>query len=103
MHGMLAFEQEHRYVILYSYLYSASHRRIFRGALSVTGRWQEKFSNYEETQVISPISSYSGVQEESHSRVQDSPEQGSGSWIEQYGTKPQEDHNDQQGAADKWR
>src|SRR6218665_865612 len=29
MHGMLAFEQEHRCVMLYYYLYSASHRRPF--------------------------------------------------------------------------
>src|SRR6218665_946953 len=27
-----------RYVMLYGYLYSASRRRLFRGALSVTGR-----------------------------------------------------------------
>jgi len=30
------------YVMLYGYLYSASHNRLFRGALSVTGKWKEK-------------------------------------------------------------
>ena len=46
-------------------LYSASDRRLFRGALSVTDRWKEKSSNYVVTQLIFPI-----VQEECHSRVQ---------------------------------
>src|SRR6218665_4143409 len=55
-------------------------------------------------QVISPIASHSGMQEEYRSEVQDSPQQTPDSGIEQYGTKPQEDHNNQQGtaAADKW-
>jgi len=30
-------------VMLYGYLWSTSHRRLFRGALSVTGRWKEVF------------------------------------------------------------
>jgi len=44
------------------------------------------------------------MQEEYRSEVQDSPQQTSDSGIEQYGTKPQEDHNNQQGtaAAVKW-
>jgi len=44
------------------------------------------------------------MQEEYRSEVQDSPQQTPDSGIEQYGTKPQEDHNNQQGtaAADKW-
>lgn len=43
------------YVMLYSYLSSAFHRRLLSGALSVTGRRQEKSSNYKETLVISPV------------------------------------------------
>jgi len=43
------------------------------------------------------------MQEEYHSKVQDSPQQTPDSGIEQYGTKPQEDHNNQQGTVDKWR
>jgi len=29
--------------MLYGYFYSASHRMLFRGPLSVTGRWKEVF------------------------------------------------------------
>ena len=29
------------YVVLYGYLYGASHRRLFRGAFSVAGKWKE--------------------------------------------------------------
>ena len=54
-------------------------------------------------QVISPIASHSGMQGEYHSKVQDSPQQTLDSGIEQYRTKPQEDHINQQGTADKWR
>ena len=53
-------------MLLYGHLYSASHRRLFIGALSVTGRWKEGSSNYVETQVISPVASNSGVQKECH-------------------------------------
>ena len=56
-------------MLLYGYLNSASHRRLFIGALSVTGRWKEGSSNYVDTQVISPVASNSGVQKECHSRV----------------------------------
>ena len=46
------------YVMLcyvYGYLYSAPHRRLFRGALSVTGRCKEKSSRYEQTHIISSV------------------------------------------------
>jgi len=52
-------------------------------------------------QVISPIASHSGVHEESHSRVHDPPQQMPGSGIDKYGTKVQEDHSEQQSAADE--
>jgi len=55
------------YVMLYGYLYSASCRRLFRGTLSMTGRWKEKSSNYYGRRWYS----HSGVQEEYHSKVQD--------------------------------
>ena len=51
--------------------------------------------------MISPVTSHSEVQEESHSIVQDPPQQRPGSGIEKYGTKVYEDHNDQQSAADE--
>ena len=41
--------------MLYGYLYSASRRRLFRGALNVTGRWKEKSSNCVGMQMIFPI------------------------------------------------
>jgi len=59
------------YVMLYGYLYSASRRRLFRGTLSVTGKWKEKSSNYVGTQMMFPVASHFGVQEEYHSKVQD--------------------------------
>src|SRR6218665_3621038 len=75
------------YVMLYGYLYSASRRRLFRGALSVTDRGKEQSSNYVETQVMSPVASHSGVQEEYHSKVQDPQPQRPGSGIEEYGPR----------------
>ena len=84
MHGTLACEQDHRYIMLYGNLYSASHRTLLRGALSVTGRRKEKSSNNEETQMISLIASHSVVQEQSHSRMQDPKEQRTDSGIDQY-------------------
>ena len=42
-HTWLGLRSAWCYVMLYGYLYSASHRRLFRGALSVTGRWKEKW------------------------------------------------------------
>ena len=53
--------------------------------------------------MISPVTSHSGAQEESHSIVQDPPQQRPDSGIEKYGTKVHvyEDHNDQQSAADE--
>ena len=51
--------------------------------------------------MISPVASHSGVQEECHSRVKDPPQQRPGPGIEKYGTKVQEDHSDQQSAADE--
>src|SRR6218665_3049865 len=62
---------------------------------------KETPSNYEETQVISPIASHSVMQEESHSRVQDPLEQRPGSRTEQYGTKVQDHRSDQQVAPDE--
>jgi len=60
--------------MLCGYLYSAPNRKLLSGALDIReGRWKEKFSNYIETQVISPVASHSGVQEECHSRVKDPP------------------------------
>jgi len=59
------------YVIWLRYLYSASHWRLSRIALSVTGRWKERSSNFVETQVIVLVASHSRVQEECRSRVQD--------------------------------
>ena len=59
------------YVMLYGYFYSASRRRLFRGALNVTGRWKEYSSNYVGTQMIFPVASHSGVQQEYHSKVLD--------------------------------
>ena len=50
--------------------------------------------------MISPVASDSGAQEECHSRVLDSPQQRPDSGIEKYGIKVQEDHSDQQRAAD---
>jgi len=76
--------------MLYGYLYSASHRRLFKDALCVTGRWKERSSNYVGDQVISPVASHSGVQEECHSKVQDPLQQRPGFGIEKYGTKVQE-------------
>ena len=76
--------------MLCGYLYNASRRRLFRGALSMTGRWKEKSSNYVGTQVIFPVASHSGVHEEYHSKVQDPQPQRPGSGIEKYGTKAQE-------------
>jgi len=52
-------------------------------------------------QVIFPVASHSGVQEEYHSKVQDPQLQRPDFGIEKYGTKVPEDHNDQQSAADK--
>jgi len=51
--------------------------------------------------MIFPEASHSGVQEEYHSKVQDPQLQVPGSGIEKYGTKVQEDHSDQQSAADE--
>ena len=51
--------------------------------------------------MIFPVASHSGVQEEYHSKVQDLQLQMRGSGIEKYGTKVQEDHSDQQSAADE--
>ena len=51
--------------------------------------------------MISTVASHSVVQEECHSRVQDSREQRPGSGIEKYGTKVKEDHSDHQSAADE--
>ena len=59
------------YVILYGYFYSASHRRLFSVALSMTSMYKEKFSNCEGTQVISHVPSHSRVQEKFHSRAHD--------------------------------
>src|SRR6218665_2341973 len=89
--------------MLHGYLYSASHRRLFRGALGMTGRRKEEPSNYVETRVISPVASHSGVQDECHSRVQDPQQQRPGFGIEMYmyGTKVQEDHSDHQSAANE--
>ena len=89
----------HCFAVLYvtllcGYLYITSHRRLFRGALSMTGRWKERSSNNVETQVISPVASHSGVQEERHSRVQDPLQERPGSGIEKYGTHVQEDHRE---------
>jgi len=89
------------YVVLYGYLYSAYRRRLFRGALSVTGRFKETSINYVGTQVIFHVASDSGVREEYHSKVQDPQPQSPGSGLEKYGTKVQEDHSDQQSAADE--
>ena len=51
--------------------------------------------------MISSGASHSGLQEECHSRVQNPPEQRPGFGIENHVTKAQEDHNDQQSAADE--
>ena len=51
--------------------------------------------------MIFPEASHSGVQEEYHSKVQDPQLQMAGSGIEKYGTNVQEDHSDQQSAADE--
>jgi len=51
--------------------------------------------------MIFPVAPHSGVQEEYHSKVQDPQLQMPGSGIEKYGTKVQEDHSDQQSAADE--
>jgi len=67
----------------------------------MTGRRKEEPSNYVEMQVISPVASHSGVQDECHSRVQDPLQQRPGSGIEKYGTKVQEGHSDQQSTADE--
>ena len=45
--------------------------------------------------------SHFGGQEEYHSKVQDPQPQMPGSGMEKYGTKVQEDHSDQQSAADE--
>ena len=50
---------------------------------------------------MSPVASHSGVQEECHFRVQGPLQQRPSSGIEKYGAKVQEDHNDQQRAADE--
>jgi len=51
--------------------------------------------------MIFPVASHSGVQEEYQSKVQDPQLQMPGSGIEKYRTKVQEDHSDQQSAADE--
>jgi len=51
--------------------------------------------------MIFPVASHSGVQSEYHSKVQDPHLQMPGSGIEKYGTNAQEDHSDQQSAADE--
>jgi len=51
--------------------------------------------------MIFPEASHSEVQEEYHSKVQDPLLQMSGSGIEKYKTKVQEDHSDQQSAANE--
>ena len=51
--------------------------------------------------MIFPEASQSGVQEDYHSKVQNPQPQMPGSGIEKYGTKVQEDHSDQQSAADE--
>ena len=59
------------------------------GYSEVLSAWQageNKSSNYGETQMISPVTSHSEVQEESHSRVQGPPQQRTDSGIEKYGT-----------------
>jgi len=56
---------------------------------------------YVGTQMIFPVAPHSEVQEESHSKVQDPQLQMPGYGIEKYGTKVQEDHSDQQSAADE--
>src|SRR6218665_1502283 len=91
------------YVMLYGYLYSASHSIGYSEALSASQAGEKKSSNYmyAETHVTSPVASHSGVQEECHSRVQGPLQQRSGSWTEKYRTKVQEDHSDQQSAADE--
>jgi len=61
----------------------------------------EKSSNYVGTQMIFHVASHSRVQEEYHSKVQDPQLQMSGSGVEKYGTKAQEDHSDQPSAADE--
>ena len=48
-----------------------------------------------------PEASHSGVQEGYHSKVQDPQLQMLGSGKEKYGTKVQEDHSDQQSAANE--
>jgi len=70
-------------------------------ALSAWQAGEKKSSNYVATQMIFPVASHSGVQEEYHSKVQDPQLQMPGSGIEKFGTKVQEDHSDQQSAADK--
>jgi len=51
--------------------------------------------------MIFPVALNSGVQEEYHSKVQDPQPQRPGSGIGNYGTKVQEDHSDQQSAANE--
>jgi len=93
--------------MVYGYLYSASHRKQFRGALSVTGRKGIVQVNRTVLKLRRdggdiPLASHSGVQEEEgHSRVQDPLQQIPGSGIEKYGTKVQADHSDQQSVADE--
>jgi len=62
---------------------------------------KRKSSNFKETQMISTVASHSGVQEEYHSKVRHSQPQRLGSVIRRCGTKVQEDHSDQQSAADE--
>ena len=51
--------------------------------------------------MIFTVASHSGVQEEYHSKVQDPQLQMPGYGIEKYGTKVQQDHSEQQSAADE--
>ena len=51
--------------------------------------------------MISPVASHSGVQEERRSIMQDPLQERPGSGIKKYGTQVQEDHSDQQSAADE--
>src|SRR6218665_1738312 len=74
-----------RYVMLYGYLYSASRIRLFRGALS--RQVKKVFKLRIGTQMIFPVASHSGVQEEYHSKVQDPQLKMPGSGIEKFGTK----------------
>jgi len=72
-------------------------RRSQRGRLVK----RKVFKLLRDADDIPCIASHSEVQEEYHSKVQDPQLQMPGSGIEKYGIKVQEDHSDQQSAADE--